>query len=282
MSAMDINTELELRLQSRFDQGDTWSYIKTKGGGTQNAENNYKTIFKTIITDMGSEKIIEAGSQQKNDMTVVWPGTTITYELKKTDAEGCFKCNDSTPDDGVVYVFFSTKLKKVKVCPDIKKILETGITLKKQKDLSLISEFEKKRDEIINYVKEKTAIKNNTRDEKEKSRLNCELRDDRKKRDELIKYVRDLNKPGEELNFCNKTHVEKIRTLLDEIEQNPTSSSLITLGHTVIEFISQYVNSRIVSLCDFAKIFKKTYDYTNCQFRPRPNFDINFKTVFNN
>lgn len=277
------NNELQHRLQSRFDEGGTWQDIKTVQGGTQRAEKNYKAIVKQVIEDMGGTVVREAGSQQKNDLTVRWPcETEVSYELKKTDAEGCFKCNDSLPGDGVVYVFFSTKQKKVKVCPDIKPIIEEGITLKKQKDLLLISEFEKKRDEIIYYVKNKTAVKDNTRDKKEKSRLNCELRDDRKKRDDLIKYVRELNKPGEELNFCNKTHIEKIRTLLDEIEREPTSSSLISLGHTVIEFISQHVNTKIVSLCEFSTIFKKTYDFTNCVFRPRPNFDIKFKTVFNN
>lgn len=215
MSAMDINTELERRLQVHFDEGDTWEKIKTKSGCTQMAEANYKSVFKEVIRYMGGCVVREAGSQQKNDLTVLWPAAEITYELKKLDKKnGMFMLNDTIPEGDVVYVFFLTNSKNVKVCDDMNNLLKKNMALK-------------------------------------------------------------------ERDYCNEKNIEKIRTLLDSIEEEPTATSVLLFGHEVMNLIAHYVDNKIITLFQFGQFFKRTYNFTTCQFRPRPNFSIFYKTIFN-
>ena len=89
----DIHHQLQHTLHNCFSAGDGWNYIKTKGGKTQKSEKSYKTVVKDVIVSLGGVIVREAGSQQKNDMTVLWPnGQQVVYELKKKDSKKGSTC----------------------------------------------------------------------------------------------------------------------------------------------------------------------------------------------
>lgn len=128
----DIHDRLQRELHDRFTIDDGWNYIKTKGGRTQKAEHSYKSVVRDAVEYIGGTIVREAGSQQKNDMTVLWPnGRQIVYELKKKDSKnGMYMCNDSVPREDVVYIFINTGLKSVQICADVASRLERGLHLK--------------------------------------------------------------------------------------------------------------------------------------------------------
>ena len=119
----------EKLLQRRFDSSDAWSIIRTKGGGTQRSEIAYKTVVKDVVYEMGGEVVLEAGSQQKHDLHVVWSdGRQCTYELKKKDTKGGqFMLNDTIPEVGISYVFINTDARTIRVCDDLAVMLNSGI-----------------------------------------------------------------------------------------------------------------------------------------------------------
>lgn len=207
----DIHQRLQETLHNCFSSGDGWNYIKTTAGNTQKAERSYKSVFKDVVVALGGHIVHEAGSQQKNDLTVNWPnGRKIVYELKKKDSKkGVYMCNDSVPNEDTVYVFINTGLRTVLICPDVASRLDRGVRLK------------------------------NT----------------------------------------DSTNIGDIRRALDTVERDPCASNILNLGYIVMSYISLNVNLGIVSLFEFAQFFKRTYHFTSCVFRPRPNFMLCHETL---
>lgn len=127
----DIHHQLQHTLHNCFSSGGGWNYIKTKGGKTQKSEKSYKTVVKDVIISLGGVIVREAGSQQKNDMTVLWPnGQQVVYELKKKDSKkGKYMCNDSVPHENTVYIFINTGLQTVQICSNVTDRLDNGMKL---------------------------------------------------------------------------------------------------------------------------------------------------------
>lgn len=127
----DIHHRLQHTLHNCFSAGDGWNYIKTKGGKTQKSEKSYKMVVKDVIISLGGVIVREAGSQQKNDMTVLWPnGQQVVYELKKKDSKkGKYMCNDSVPHENTVYIFINTGLQTVQICSNVTERLDNGMKL---------------------------------------------------------------------------------------------------------------------------------------------------------
>jgi len=127
----DIHRRLQHTLHNCFSSGGGWNYIRTKGGKTQKSEKSYKAVVKDVIISLGGVIVREAGSQQKNDLTVLWPnGQQVVYELKKKDSKtGVFMCNDSVPRGNTVYIFINTGFQTVQICSNLTEKLYNGMKL---------------------------------------------------------------------------------------------------------------------------------------------------------
>ncbi len=138
-SMRDIHHRLQQKIQDFFSSMNGWEDIRTKRGNTQKSERYYKTIIKNAIVANGGSIIREAGSQQKNDLTVLWQNDQqIVYELKKKDSKtGVFMCNDSVPDGNTVYIFIYTRLQTVQICDDVTNRLYNGMTLKNKENVDI-------------------------------------------------------------------------------------------------------------------------------------------------
>ena len=207
----DIHHRLEQSIQNCFSSGDGWVQMKTKGGKTQKSERFYKTVVKDVIVMSGGKIVHEAGSQQKNDITVLWSnGQKIVYELKKKDSKkGNYMCNDSVPHENTVYIFINAGLQTVQICSNVTERLTNGMTLKNTENVV----------------------------------------------------------------------IDDIRRALDAVERDTNATNLLNLGQLVMTLISTNVSQGVISLFDFGQFFKRTYNFTTCTFRPRPNVMVHHNAL---
>jgi hypothetical protein len=102
--------EIHDRIGARIRVRSPWDRFMTRGGRTQEAENEYIYYIKQAILDEGGEITEHTGSQQSRDIRGVrYPGIPglFDYEGKKINGNsGNFCLNDTLPSGSNVYYIF--------------------------------------------------------------------------------------------------------------------------------------------------------------------------------